>query len=296
MPTAPANGIEIWYETFGDPDDAPLLLVMGFTCQAIQWDVDFCNALVDRGYYVIRYDNRDVGLSTKIDSPNFDFIGSFMKALAGEEIDAPYLLTDMASDAVGLLDHLGIESAHVVGVSMGGMIGQTMAIEHAQRVRTLTSIMSTTGDLDVGQANAEAAATLLRTPAPDRETYLEGYVDMWRVLCGPVYFDEDYIRKRGAEAYDRCYFPVGYGRQLLGIYASGSRSEQLREVTTPTLVIHGSIDPLIDISGGRRTAQLVPEAELIEIDDMGHDLPRPLWPQIVDAIVRHTSNVERLAS
>jgi pimeloyl-ACP methyl ester carboxylesterase len=296
MPIAPANGIEIWYETFGEPDDAPLLLVMGFTCQAIQWDVDFCNALVDRGYFVIRYDNRDVGLSTKIDSPKFNFIESFMRALAGEDIEAPYLLTDMAADAVGLLDHLGIESAHVVGVSMGGMIGQTMAIEHPQRVRTLTSIMSTTGELDVGQANAEAAATLLHPPAPDRDAYLESYVDMWRVLCGPVYFDEDYLRKRGSAVYDRSYFPVGYGRQLLGIYASGSRSDQLRDVTTPTLVIHGTLDPLIDISGGRRTAELIPGAELIEVDDMGHDLPQQLWPQIVDAIVRHTSNVERLAS
>jgi pimeloyl-ACP methyl ester carboxylesterase len=296
MPIAPANGIEIWYETFGDPEDAPLLLVMGFTCQATQWDVDFCNALVDRGYYVIRYDNRDVGLSTKIDSPHLDFLGSFMKALAGEEIEAPYRLTDMADDAVGLLNHLRIESAHVVGVSMGGMIGQTIAIEHPERLRTLTSIMSTTGEKDVGQANAEAAATLLRSPPADRDEYLENYVDTWRLLNGPVYFDEDYTRQRGAAAFDRCYFPVGAGRQLLGIYASGSRSEQLRAVTTPTLVMHGKIDPLIDISGGRRTAELIPGAELIEIDDMGHDLPRPVWPQVVDAIVRHTSNVERLAS
>jgi pimeloyl-ACP methyl ester carboxylesterase len=296
MPTAPVNGIELWYETIGDPDDVPLLLVSGLGSQGITWADDFCRAFVREGFYVIRFDNRDVGLSTKIDSPDLDLMGELAKAFSGEPVAAPYRLSDMAADAVGLLDHLAIDSAHIVGASMGGMIVQTIAIEHPARVRTMTSIMSTTGERDVGHPTPEAGATLLRPRATSREEYIESYVDTWRILAGPVHFTDERFRTRAGIVYDRCYFPIGTARQLIGVIASGSRADQLRELRVPTLVIHGVIDPLVGISGGRRTAELVPGAEMVAFDDMGHDVPPGLFPQIVDAIVRHTSKVGSSAS
>jgi pimeloyl-ACP methyl ester carboxylesterase len=262
MPTASANGIEIWYETFGDADDVPLLLVMGLGAQAIAWDVDFCRMLVDRGFYVIRFDNRDVGLSTKIESEQIDF----------------------AADAVALLDHLEIDAAHVVGASMGGMIVQQLALDFPARVLTVTSIMSTTGDRDVGMPHPEAAATLMRPPAEDRESYIDGSVETWRVIGSPKYFDEAAVRDRAAAAWERGYFPAGTGRQLLGIMASPSRSERLEELKLPALVIHGDVDPLVDVSGGRRTAEVVPGARYLEVEDMAHDMPPQLWPVYVEAI------------
>ena len=297
MPHAPANGIEIYYDTFGDPDDVPLLLIMGLGSQAIQWDVDLCTTFVDRGFYVIRYDNRDVGLSTKIDTPDLDFATEFLKAFGGhpEDVHAPYRLSDMAADAVGLLDHLGLDAVHVVGVSMGGMIAQQLAIDAPSRVVTLTSIMSTTGDPDVGTPHPDAAGALIRPPAADRAGYIEGYVETWRTIGSPTYFDEDQIRARAGAMYDRCYNPIGTGRQLLAIMASGSRSEQLSRLSAPTLVIHGNIDPLVDVSGGRRTAEVIPGAEYIEVEDMGHDLPRQLWPVFVEAITRQVAKVGEAA-
>jgi pimeloyl-ACP methyl ester carboxylesterase len=296
MPTAQSNGIELWYETIGDPDEVPLLLVSGLGSQAISWADEFCKAFVREGFYVIRFDNRDVGLSTKIESPDLDLMAELAKAFSGEPVAAPYLLSDMAADAVGLLDHLGIDSAHIVGASMGGMIVQTIAIEHPERVRTMTSIMSTTGERDVGHPTPEAGATLLRPRATSREDYIESYVDTWRILAGPVHFTDERFRTRAGIAYDRCYFPIGTARQLIGVIASGSRADQLRQLRVPTLVIHGVIDPLVGISGGRRTAELIPGAELVEFDDMGHDIPPGLYPQIVAAIVRHSSKVGSTAS
>lgn len=296
MPTAPANGIELWYETLGDPDDVPLLLVSGLGSQGITWADDFCKAFVRGGFYVIRFDNRDVGLSTKIESAEINFMDELAKGFSGEPVTAPYVLSDMAADAVGLLDHLGIDSAHIVGASMGGMIVQTIALEYPERVRTMTSIMSTTGERDVGHPTPEAGATLLRPRATSREDYIEGYVDTWRILAGPVHFTDERFRTRAAIVYDRSYFPVGTARQLLGVMASGPRADRLRELRVPTLVIHGVIDPLVGISGGRRTAELIPGAELVEFDDMGHDVPPGLFPQIVDAIVRHTSKVGSTSS
>src|SRR3954466_9517242 len=240
MPIAQSNGIEIWYDTIGDPADVPLLLVMGLGAQAISWDTDFCHTLADRGFYVIRFDNRDVGLSTKIETSQIDFAAQFAKAFGGEEIEAPYVPADMAADTAALLDHIGIDSAHVVGASMGGMIAQQFALDHPQRVLTLTSIMSMTGDADVGAPHPDALAVLTRPPAADRASYLDGYVESSRIIGSPAYFDEALAREKGEHAYDRCFYPVGTGRQLLGIMASGSRSERLRNLDIPTLVIHGA--------------------------------------------------------
>jgi pimeloyl-ACP methyl ester carboxylesterase len=295
MPTAPANGLEIYYETFGDRDGEPLLLVNGLGSQCISYEPDFCNAFVDRGFFVIRFDNRDVGFSTKIDTPHIDFGPLLAKAFAGEPVEAPYVLSDMAHDTVGLLDHLGIDSAHVVGMSMGGMIVQTLAVEHPERVRTMTSIMSTTGDRDVGTSTREAAAVLVAPPAKSRDEYIANYLEQWKILSGPVYYDESRFRTRGGAAYDRCYFPAGTGRQLLGILASGSRGNELRTLDIPTLVIHGRIDPLVTISGGERTAEVIPGAKLLVFDEMGHDLPPALWPQYVEAITNHASETRSTA-
>ncbi|MFL6204702.1 MAG: alpha/beta fold hydrolase [Acidimicrobiales bacterium] len=283
--TAPSNGIEIAYETHGDPDDEPLLLVMGLGAQLIAWPVELVDALVDRGFYVVRYDNRDVGLSTKIDGgAGGDFMAQFLAAFQGQPVQAPYLLTDMAADGIGVLDHLGIASAHIVGASMGGMIVQTMAIEHPTRVRTLTSIMSTTGEQDVGQPLPDAMQALLSPVATTRDEAIARSVETSRVIASPVHFDEAAARKRAEEAYDRCFHPAGVARQLLAIVASGSRAEGLAQLDVPALVVHGTGDPLVTVTGGQRTAELVPGADLLLIDDMAHDLPLPVVPQIVDAI------------
>ena len=279
-----ANGIELCYETFGDPGGEPLLLVMGLGAQMITWPVELCDALVDRGFFVIRFDNRDVGRSTKLDDVGGDFMASFLAAAQGEPIEVPYRLTDMAADAAGLLDALGIESAHVVGASMGGMIAQTIAIEHPARVRTLTSIMSTTGEPEVGQPTPEAMQMLLRPAPTTRDEAIEASLASWKVIGGAAHFDEERVRTQAAAAFDRCFNPAGTARQLLAIVASGSRADGLRAVAVPTLVVHGDEDPLVTPSGGHRTAELVPGAELLMVETMGHDLPLAVLPQIVDAI------------
>lgn len=289
MPTASTNGIDVHYETFGAAADPALLLVMGLGGQLIAWDIEFCEGLVDRGFFVIRYDNRDVGLSTRFDGVSVDFIGTITAVMAGEQVQAPYLLHDMAADAVGLLDVLGIGAAHVVGVSMGGMIAQTIAIEHPERVLSLTSIMSTTGDQDVGQPTPEAMQVLMAAPPSDREAAIEQSVRSSHAIGSPDHFDEARTRERSAEAYDRAFYPAGVGRQLVAILASGSRTERLRELDVPTLVIHGSADPLVTPSGGERTAETVPNAKLLVIDGMGHDLPPVFWPQIIEAITNHAA-------
>ena len=287
MPLCKANGIELYYETFGDPADPPLLLVMGLGAQMTAWDDDLCRAFVDRGFFVARFDNRDVGLSSRIEGKGGNFMETFLKASQGQPVEAPYKLTDMAADAVGLLDHLGIERAHVVGASMGGMIAQTIAIEHPSRVLTLTSIMSTTGEAEVGQATPEAMQLLVRPPATDRDSAVEAAVAANKVIGGPDHFDEDRVRARAAAFYDRAFDPAGTARQLIGILASGSRAEQLAALDVPTLVIHGDADTLVTPTGGHRTAELVPGAELLVIEGMGHDLPPVVWPQVVEAITQH---------
>ncbi len=288
MPKAAVNGIELYHEVHGDDDGVPLLLVNGLGSQCISWEPELIDAFVDRGFRVVIFDNRDVGLSTWIDSDAP--IGELLAAvMAGDDVEVPYLLTDMAADAVGLLDVLGIDAAHVLGVSMGGMIVQTMAIEHPDRLLSMTSIMSTTGERHVGQPTAEAAAALFRPAATTRDEAIANHVESWRIIGTPAAFDEERHRQRGAAAYDRAFHPVGTGRQMLGVVRSGSRAEGLQAVRVPTLVIHGDIDPLVNVSGGRRTAELVPGATFVEVEGMGHEIAPNHRTHIVDLVTRHAA-------
>ncbi|MGZ4695162.1 MAG: alpha/beta fold hydrolase, partial [Acidimicrobiales bacterium] len=225
---APSNGIEIEYETFGEATDPPLLLVMGLGAQMVAWDTELCESLVDRGFFVIRFDNRDVGLSTKIDVGELDVMTEIMKAMSGGETAAPYLLADMAGDAVGLLDHLGIDRAHIVGASMGGMIAQSIVIAHPERVLSLTSIMSTTGDPDVGQPLPDVLPVLLDPAPSEREAYIVHAVASSRAIGSPLHFDEARARDDITRAYDRAFHPAGTVRQLLSIITAPSRTEGLR--------------------------------------------------------------------
>lgn len=282
------TGIELEYDTFGSPDDPTVLLVSGFTAQMTTWDPAFCELLAGRGRHVVRFDNRDVGLSTKLDGVEVDAMAVFVAYMAGDPLPpVPYTLSDMAADGIGLLDHLGVERAHVVGASMGGMIVQTMAIEHPDRLASVTSVMSTVGDLAYGRATREAEAALLAPPATDREAYIAGAA-AWGVWSSKRHFDLDAARRRAASDFDRSFYPQGAPRQLAAVCASGDRTERLRSVRVPMLVVHGLDDTLIDPSGGRRTAELVPGATLLEVEDMGHDMPVPLWPMLLDALVDHT--------
>ncbi len=280
---AHANGIDLAYEDFGDPADPTLLLIMGLGAQMLAWDEGFCELLVDRGFRVVRFDNRDVGRSTKIEGgPRVDV----MAAIAGDLGSVAYTLDDMADDAAGLLDYLGVGAAHVVGASQGGMIGQTLAIRRPERVLSLASIMSTTGDPAVGQPHPEALPALLTRPPEDRAGFVEYVVRAWRVIGSPGFDpDEDALRALAGAIFDRGIHPDGTARQLVAILASGDRTGALRRVRVPTVVIHGTDDPLIDVSGGKATAAAIPDAELVLIEGMGHDLPRELWPRFVDLIV-----------
>jgi pimeloyl-ACP methyl ester carboxylesterase len=283
MPTATIGDYDICYESFG-PEGAPtVLLVMGFTAQMTVWPTSLVSELLDRGFRVVRYDNRDCGLSGKTPGEPPHAAALLMAALAGEQVDAPYRLSDMAADGIGLLDHLGIERAHVVGASMGGMIVQTMAIEHPERLASLTSIMSTTGDPQVGQADPDAMGALLQPPAETRDAAIAQSIETWRTISGP-HFDEDRTREGAAESYDRSFYPAGVAFQMAAIAAGPDRTEPLHGVDTPTLVIHGRVDPLIALSGGLATAEAVPGADLLVLGEMGHDLPEVYISTIADAI------------
>ena len=289
MPTAHVNGIDIEYVTEGDPDHPPLLLVMGLGAQLTAWPEGFVDILRQR-FFVIRFDNRDCGLSTKFhEAPS---LGSFVVAFFGGEVPVPpYRIEDMADDAAALLTHLGVEQAHVVGVSLGGMITQALAINHQDRFLSAASIMSTTGDWTVGTPSGEAVTALLRPAARSREEYVEASLLGSQVIGSPGYpSDEAFLRQRAVEAYDRAYCPEGTARQLAAILGSTDRTEALHGVRIPFLVIHGEDDPLLAVSGGRATAAAVPGSELLVIPAMGHDLPQPLWGRITDAIV---ANAER---
>jgi len=287
------NGVMLEYDTFGSSTAPPLLLVMGFGAQLIAWPRAFCERLASAGRFVIRFDNRDCGLSSKFDGETVDLGSVFVAASAGDlekaRAQAPYTLSAMSADGLGLLTGLGIERAHIVGSSMGGMIAQTMASEHPERTMTLTSMMSTTGESEFGQSTP-AAAEALRTPPPaDRQGYIDVVAQKSLIWSSKRYADLSAARELAAASYDRCYYPEGRGRQLAAMIASGSRADGLRSLQVPTLVIHGLDDTLIAPSGGERTAALVQGAHLLLLPDMGHDRPVPLWPQLCNAILEHTS-------
>jgi pimeloyl-ACP methyl ester carboxylesterase len=288
---APANGLELCYQEMGDPEGEPLLLVMGLATQMIAWDEEFCAPLAERGFRVIRFDNRDIGRSTRIDSagvpPRADMI-------LGRRGSAAYLLPDMAADTIGLMDHLGIESAHVVGASMGGMIAQTLAIEYAERVRSLVSIMSNTGSRWTGLPSRKAMAVLLGRPPKGREEAIERAVRTFGVIGSPGYpFDEERVRRISGRSYDRGHGAAGVVRQLHAVTASGDRTQALRRVRVPATVIHGNRDVLVRPAGGRATARAIPNARLKIIDGMGHDLPRQLWPVFADEIAATAAHAEQ---
>jgi len=256
------------------------------------WDERFCQLLADRGFHVIRYDNRDVGLSTKFDDAPAPDLAA---AMGGDGSSAAYLLADMADDGIGLLDALGIDTAHIVGASMGGMIVQEMAIRHPEKVLSLCSIMSTTGDRAVGQPTPEAMGALMAPPPQTRDEALDLAVQAQKVIGGTFPIDEAKVRERAGRSYDRMVNPMGMARQLVAIMASPDRTPKLQELDVPTLVIHGAVDPLVTPSGGEATAKAIPGAELLVFEGMGHDTPEQLWPQIVDAIVANTEKRGALA-
>jgi pimeloyl-ACP methyl ester carboxylesterase len=277
MTKANCNGIEIRYETFGDASAPPMLLIMGLGAQMIQWPEEFIEQIAARGFHVIRFDNRDVGESTWLsDAGRVEFGGAPV-----------YTLDDMAADAIGLLDALGIERAHIVGASMGGMIAQLVALNHPERVLTLTSIMSHVGGEDAVPPTPEAMERLLTKRPETREEAIEVGLKTWRVIGSPGFpFDETAVRERVGLAFDRGFNPAGFMRQIAAVMAASSRKKRLGGLTVPACVIHGADDPLVPVDNAQRTADAIGDAELVTIGGMGHDLPKGAWPQIIEAIVR----------
>jgi pimeloyl-ACP methyl ester carboxylesterase len=273
--------IDIAYETLGDPADPPVLLIHGLGGQLLDWPNGFCARLVERRLYVIRFDNRDVGLSSHSEAPPPDLDA----ALSGDTSTVLYTLDEMAGDAAGLIEALGLQSAHVVGFSLGGMIAQTLAIGHPARVRSLTSISSSTGNSEVGRATDAALALLTVPPVPTRDGAMDRAVVASRIVGSPAYpTDEAELRTEAARAFDRAFDPVGFTHQLAASFVQADRTEDLGRVGVPTLVIHGAEDPLVQVSGGQATAAALPGAELVVIEGMGHDLPQALYPEIADHI------------
>jgi pimeloyl-ACP methyl ester carboxylesterase len=288
---AKVNDIELCYDTFGEQSNPAMLLIMGLGSQMIRWPELFCEQLAALGFFVIRYDNRDVGKSTKFDDAGVpNVITLLMGTEQGDTLSVPYKIPDMAQDAVGLLDVLNIEAAHVVGISMGGIIAQTVAIQYPERVRTLTSIMSTTGNPELPRAKPEALILLQQMPPNTRTEYMEYAVQRQRILSGSHYpIDETYVRDLAGRSFDRGIYPEGTSRQLAAILTSGSRTEALQKVQIPTLVIHGDADPLVPVEGGKDTAAVIPDAKLVIIEGMGHDIPMEAAPQIIEALQRHVA-------
>jgi len=273
--------LDIAYERLGDPAAAPVLLIMGLNAQLIAWPDGLCDELIQRGVQLVRFDNRDAGQSSHMTG-----VPNMAAALAGDASSAPYTLSDMAADTVGLLDALGLASVHLVGASMGGFIAQTIAIEHPARVRSLTSIMSSTGDRAVGQPHPDVMRLFAAGAVTDRAQVVQRSVDVFGVIGSPGFpADLDGVAERAGRAFDRSFDPFGILRQGVAVIASGDRTARLRSLTVPTLVIHGSADKMVDTSGGRATAAAIPGAELVVIEGMGHDLPRALWPQLATKIV-----------
>jgi pimeloyl-ACP methyl ester carboxylesterase len=285
--------VELCYETFGDPRDPAMLLIMGLATQMLAWHEAFCEELAGRGFHVVRFDNRDVGRSQAIEGP----VPTLRQLLTRDRRAAAYSLEDMAGDAVGLLDHLGVERAHVTGASMGGMIAQTVAIRHPERVLSLASIMSNTGSRRNGQPSPRIYPVLLKRPGPDREGYVRHTGWVFEKIGSPGFPREDEDLRALAElSYDRGLNPAGSSRQLAAIVAAPDRTPALERLDVPTVVIHGTADKLVAPSGGRATARAIPGARLLMIDGMGHDLPRPLWPRILDAIAANAARAGAPAS
>jgi len=291
MPHVKANGIQIEYDTFGDSSSPALLLIAGNGVQIMFWDVEFCELLVKKGYFVIRFDNRDAGLSTKFEEAGIpDFQAAIKALMEGKPVESAYSLDDMADDAIGLLGALGIERAHICGASMGGMIAQVIAYRHPKHVLSLTSIMSTTGNPDLPQGKPDALAAVLAPAPEDRKAFVEHMMNVWRKIWSPGFpFDEKRARTFIEKSYDRSYYPQGAVRQNIALIANGDRRPSLSTIAVPTLVIHGADDPLISVEGGKDTARVIPGARLLIINGMGHDMPKGVWAEIVDTISRHTT-------
>ena len=287
MATATNGDVEIFYETFGDRADPALLLVNGLGSQCINYRTEWCERFAAERFFVIRFDNRDVGLSTHFSDVRPDVAAVLAAMAAGEQPHVPYTLADMAADAVAVLDGLGVDAAHVLGLSMGGMIAQALAIDHRERLLSMTSLMSSTGDRDAGQPAPEAQQLLFAPPPRDRDAYVARQLDGLRVWGSPGHVDEDRIAALAEEAFDRSFDPGGQTRQLMAIMASGSRTEALGRVTTPALVLHGDADRLVDASGGRRTADAIPGARFELIEGLGHDYPPAYWDTIVRLVTDH---------
>lgn len=299
MPQIKANGLNFEYETFGSKSDPAILMIMGFACQMTLWPVELCQGLASRGYHVIRFDNRDIGLSQRIVSDvEVNVLDAFMKAATGQPVKSPYQLDDMAADTVGILDALGIDKAHIVGASMGGMIAQLIAINHPHRARSLVSIMSTTGRRDLPPGNPEAAA-ILTQPAPvEREARIAHTMKVWRTIGSqPVYAaDDEELRRMATAIVDRVpYDPAGIMRQLVGVLASPPRNEMLKNVKLPALVIHGADDPLVNVECGKDTAASIPGARLRIIPGMGHDYTSKLVPVYLREISDFVAEVDAKA-
>ncbi len=286
-----ANGIQIEYDTFGERTGRPLLLVMGLGAQMIHWRAEFCQQLADAGHFVVRYDNRDVGLSTKLDSAGVPDIAAMMaQAAAGEPVSAPYTLDDMALDGFGVLDALDIPAAHICGASMGGMIVQAMAINDPKRVKSLTSIMSSTGNRDLPPSKPEAMAALMSPAGTSRDEVLARSVSVSKIIGSPGYpADPEEVQARALEAFERAFHPVGVARQMAAVASHGSRKPALANLELAALVIHGKADPLVPVEAGIDTHEALRGSQLMLIDGMGHDLPRQVWPQIVSAITALTT-------
>ncbi|UCD01449.1 MAG: alpha/beta hydrolase [Promethearchaeota archaeon] len=291
MPKAKANNIEIEYDTFGDPLSRPLLLIMGLGAQMINWDEELCKKLVERDFYVIRFDNRDVGLSTKFDEAGEpDILKLYMQIQKGEKIEAVYTLEDMADDAIGLLDSLNIDKAHICGMSMGGMIAQVIACRHPSRVLSLTSISSSTGNPDLPRPKPEAMQILIKPVPTGREAIIEEGVNRMRIIHGNgIPFDEDRSRRFVTASYDRSSYRAGYSRQIAATLSMGNRKPALASIKAPTLVIHGSEDPLMPPDGGKDTAEAITGSDLLIIEGMGHSMPPEIWPQLLDAVTKNAS-------
>jgi pimeloyl-ACP methyl ester carboxylesterase len=279
--------LKLCYETFGAREARPLLLVMGLASQMLLWDEEFCELLAAQGFRVIRFDNRDVGRSTILREAR---IPKRWQLLTRDARGAAYSLDEMAADAVGLLDHLGIGAAHVVGASMGGMIAQLVAVNHPDRVFSLVSIMSSTGNRRVGRPHPRMALRMLRKAPRDREGYIEDHLETYRQIGSAGFdFEAEHKRERAGRCFDRGIHPAGSARQLAAIVAAPDRTPSLGTVRVPTTVIHGDADPLVNVSGGRATAQAIPGAKLVILRGMGHDLPRELWPRIIEAIAQNAA-------